>query len=218
MADSWQGRTRLFVTILTMGNEPSPNSRLRHLPGILAATAALIAALSTLYVNLRGTSPPVQSPEHAAIAPPAAPSSVAPAALVDGPAPEVLVRLDRVLVENDGSLGATDWTFEVSAAGEPRFTLPMRDLNDKPGHNLARPSDPSQAQAELMLAPDQQLQLQVKGWKKGFLVGSGAEISGSAWISGKPGNASIHVAGDKPKSPAFTLYFVVAPRTYSPSQ
>ena len=123
----------------------------------------------------------------------------------------MLLRLDRIQVENDGSMGATDWTFEVSAAGEPRFTLPMRALNDKPGHNLARPSDAEQAVAELLLAPDQQLQVGVKGWKEGLLSG-GAEVSGSAWISGKGGNTSLRVAGAEPERAAFTLYFTVAPR------
>ena len=87
----------------------------------------------------------------------------------------------------------------------------MPSLNDKPGHNLARPSDPAQAVADLMLAPNEQLQVDVKGWKEGLLSGK-AEVSGKAWVSGKAGSASIHVASDAPKSPAFTLYFTIAPK------
>ena len=193
-----------------MANEPS-KSRLSHLPGILAAAAALIAAVSTLYVNMRNPSaeaPPAQVQSS----PPAAAASVAPAPAEAAPEPRaMLLRLDRIQVENDGSMGTTDWTFEVSAAGEPRFTLAMRALNDKPGHNLARPADPEQAATELLLAPDQQLQVTVKGWKEGLLAG-GAEVGGSAWVSGKAGNTSIRVASGQPKSPAFTLYFSIAPR------
>jgi hypothetical protein len=195
-----------------MGNEPPKHSKLSHLPGILAAAAALIAAVSTLYVNMRGSSAAPEAATRAQVSAPAVPAKATAVAAKVAPEPKaVLLRLDRVQVENDGSMGTTDWTFEVSAAGEPRFTLPMRALNDKPGHNLVRPSDPAQASTELMLAPDEQLQVGVKGWKEGLLSG-GAEVSGTAWISGKTGSASIHVGADAKKSPAFTLYFVVAPR------
>ena len=194
-----------------MNHEPPKNSRLSHMPGILAAGAALIAALSTLYVNLRPAPTDAAAP-HQAAAPAPVEAKAKPAPVVDAEPKPMLLRLDRVQVENDGSMGTTDWTFEVSAAGEPRFTLPMRSLNDKPGHNLARPTDPDQATAELLLAPDQQLQVAVKGWKEGFLPGSGAEVGGAAWVSGKPGTTSIHVTADKPKSPAFTLYFTLAPK------
>jgi hypothetical protein len=195
-----------------MGNEPPKHSKLSHLPGILAAAAALIAAVSTLYVNMRGSSAAPEAATRAQVSAPAVPAKATAVVAKVAPEPKaLLLRLDRVQVENDGSMGTTDWTFEVSAAGEPRFTLPMPALNDKPGHNLARPSDPAQAVAELMLAPDQQLQVGVKGWKEGLLSG-GAEVTGAAWVSGKAGSTSIHVGSDAPKSPAFTLYFTVAPK------
>jgi hypothetical protein len=195
-----------------MGNDAPKHSRLSHLPGILAGAAALIAAASTLYVNMRSSSTAPGPATPAQVSAPAAPAEASTVAAPVAAAPRaVLLQLDRVQVENDGSMGTTDWTFEVSAAGEPRFTLPMPALNDKPGHNLARPSDPAQAVAELMLAPDQQLQVGVKGWKEGLLSG-GAEVTGAAWVSGKAGSTSIHVGSDAPKSPAFTLYFTVAPK------
>ena len=193
-----------------MSNEPPKHSKLSHLPGILAGAAALIAAASTLYVNMRSPSSTPEPAPLAQVAAPAAPATVVAAQAAPEPR-SMLLQLDRVQVENDGSMGTTDWTFEVSAAGEPRFTLPMPALNDKPGHNLARPSDPAQAVAELVLAPDQQLQVGVKGWKEGLLSG-GAEVSGSAWVTGKAGNTSIHVTSEAPKSPAFTLYFTIAPK------
>jgi hypothetical protein len=194
-----------------MNNEPTSQSHLRHLPGILVAATALIAAVSTLYVNLRGGS---ASAEHrqAPAAPQAAPAPPKPAAGAPPQPVPMQLRLDRVQVENDGSMGTTDWTFEISAAGEPRFTLPLRSLSDKPGENLVHPPDPAQALAVMALAPNEQLRVEVKGWKRGFLPGSNAEIAGSGWIGAKEGKASIHVAGDKPKGPAFTLYFVVAPK------
>jgi hypothetical protein len=195
-----------------MNNEPTSQSHLRHLPGILVAATALIAAVSTLYVNLRGGSASAEHRQAAPVAPQAAPAPPKPAVEAPPQPVPMQLRLDRVQVENDGSMGTTDWTFEISAAGEPRFTLPLRSLSDKPGENLVHPPEPAQAMAEIALAPNEQLRVEVKGWKRGFLPGSNAEIAGSGWIGAKEGKASIHVAGDKPKGPAFTLYFVVAPK------
>jgi len=196
-----------------MNSEPTSQSHLRHLPGILVAATALIAAISTLYVNLRGGSAPAEHRPTVAAAPQVAPASARTPVVEAPPQPVPMqLRLDRVQVENDGSLGTTDWTFEISAAGEPRFTLGLRSLSDKPGENLVHPTEPSQAMAEMALAPNEQLRVEVKGWKRGFLPGSSAEIAGSGWIGAKEGKASIHVASDKPKGPAFTLYFVMAPR------
>jgi hypothetical protein len=198
-----------------MNNEPTGPSHLRHLPGILVAATALIAAISTLYVNLRGSSAAAEHHRPAVAAPAQPPTASVPRPAVEAlpqPVP-MLLRLDRVQVENDGSVGTTDWTFEISAAGEPRFTLALPSLSDKPGENLVHPPEAAQAAAEMALAPNEQLRVEVKGWKHGFLPGSTAEITGSAWISAKDGKASVQVAGDKPKGPAFTLYFVIAPKS-----
>jgi len=195
-----------------MNPEQPKHSKLGQLTGVIAASAALIAAVSTAYVNLRSQPAPASAPESAAAAVPGSAASASPAAVAAAPQPVALVlRLDRVQVENDGSMGTTDWNFEISAAGQPRFTLPMRPLSDKPGHNLVRPTDP--AETELQLAPDQQLKVDVRGWREGLLGNSGAEVSGSAWISGKADKATIRVGGETPKSPAFTLYFTVAPKS-----
>jgi len=198
-----------------MSNEPPNHSRLSHVPAILAGSAALIAAVSTLYVNLRGAPAPVEVP--ATVSPPAAPvDAAAPAAVPpvdEAPKARVLVvSLDRVQVENDGSAGSTDWTFEVDADGEPRFTLAMPSLTDKPGKNLVRPDDDAHASAEVLFLPAKQVEIAVKGWKRGFLPGTGAEISGSTKVNWNFDKTTVHVAGDKPKSPAFTLYFTLTPK------
>src|SRR5687767_120949 len=104
-----------------MSNEPK-NSRVAHVPAILAGSAALIAAVSTLYVNLRGDAP--SSPPPAAVVQPVAAPVEAAAASVPAPpaplAPQVMtVRLDRVQVERDGSVGSTDWSFQVNANDKP---------------------------------------------------------------------------------------------------
>jgi hypothetical protein len=194
---------------------PHKNSRLSHVPAILAGSAALIAAVSTLYVNLRASPAPVE----------AAATVTAPATPAEKPAPAPTppaeaapraklfeVKLDRIQVENDGSVGSTDWTFEVSADGEPRFTLPLRGLTDKPGENLVRPPDPAQVSTEVLFPPGKQVEIVVKGWKRGFLPGTSAEISGSTKVNWNFDRTTVHVAGDKPKGPAFTMYFILAPK------
>ena len=198
-----------------MSNDPQHRSRLSHVPAILAGSAAFIAALSTLYVNLRSAPATAQAPAATPVvqAPVATTPAAAPAPVDEAPKAKLMVvSLDRVQVENDGSAGSTDWTFEVSADGEPRFTLDMPALTDKPGKNLVRPHDPAQASAEVLFLPAKQVEFAVKGWKHGFLPGSGAEISGSAKVNWNFDKLTVHVAGDKPKSPAFTLYFKLSPK------
>jgi len=197
-----------------MNQEQPKHSKAAQLTGVMAAAAALIAAVSTAYVNLRSQPAPVPAPGPVAVTAPAPAASASSAAVAIAQKPVAMVlRLDRLQVENDGSMGTTDWNFEVSAAGEPRFTLPMRSLNDKPGHNLVRPPSPDDAATELHLASDQQLKVDVRGWRDGLLGNPGTEISGSGWISGKADKLSVHVGGDAAKSPAFTLYFTLAPKS-----
>jgi hypothetical protein len=119
--------------------------------------------------------------------------------------------LDRVQVDNDGSFGTTDWTFEVSIGGEPQFTVPMRGLDDSPGENLARPADPAKASVELKLPPGKTTALSVRGFRKGWTPGAHAEVSGEAWFTQGNEKAVITLKNDKPKSPAFVLYFSAAP-------
>jgi len=123
-----------------MTTENERKSRLSHVPGILAGSAALIAALTTVYVNVRRDDPApaaaaastaVAGKPVAAVAPPAPPEAAGPV--------RRLLTLERIRVENDGSLGTTDWTFEVSAAGEPLYSLTFKTLTDREGQNLVLP-------------------------------------------------------------------------------
>jgi hypothetical protein len=188
-----------------MTHEPR-NSRTAHVPGILMGTAALIAALSTLYVNLRNEPAPVE----AVVAPaPVEPASPDPAAAA---APRVVrVRLDRVQVDDDGSVGSTDWTFQASIDGEPKFSLAMPSLSDQPGEDLARPAQGQEAWVDVELAGAKSVALSVNGWKKGILGGARGEVSGSTWLTSGVTKATVTLASDKPKGPRFVLYFSVAP-------
>lgn len=190
-----------------MTNEQKP-SRTAHVPGILMGTAALIAALSTLYVNLRGDSasaPTVEAPAPAIVATPDAVASTAPAA-----PRKMRWRLDRVQVDDDGSMGSTDWTFQVSVDGEPRVSVAMPALSDKPGENLVRPADGQETSIDVELAGAQSVALAVNGWKKGGLGGSG-EVSGQQWLTSGLTKATVTLAGEKPKGPRFVLYFSATP-------
>jgi hypothetical protein len=200
-----------------MSNEPK--SRLSHVPAILAGSAAFIAAVSTLYVNLRDNKAGAEAPVAAASAesvpaampaPAAAASAARAAAVSDEPRP-MLLRLERVQVDNDGSVGTTDWNFQVSVDGKPFYSVPMPSLSDVPGENLARPADAQAASVELALPTGKVAQLEVNGWKKGWLPGSRAEVSGSTPLGAGLREASVSVRTDKPKGPAFVLYFSLSP-------
>jgi hypothetical protein len=188
-----------------MTNEPR-NSRTAHVPGILMGTAALIAALSTLYVNLRDKPEPA-----AAVVAPAPVVTATPDPTVPAEPQVVRVRLDRVQVDDDGSVGSTDWTFQASIDGEPKFSLAMPSLSDQPGENLARPAEGQEASVDVELVGAQSVALSVNGWKKGFLGGARGEVSGSTWLTSHVTKATVTLASDKPKGPRFVLYFSVAP-------
>lgn len=193
-----------------MSNDQQKPSRVSHLPGILMGSAALIAAASTLYVNLRGdraapeARPAVVAPVEASaqVLAAAAPATATPA----GPR-TLRLRLDRVQVDNDGSVGSTDWSFQVYADEQPLFTVPMPALSDKPGENLVRPADADQASAEVELPRDHNPKIMVKGWKKRLLPGTPAEVSGSAFLALGLNKTVVSLKTDQAKGPAFVMYF-----------
>jgi len=192
-----------------VGNEQKP-SRLAYLPAILAGSAALVAAISTLYVNLRadGVAVPASSAQVAAGVVPQADAPQSPTAPAVPTGPRTLrLRLDRVQVEDDGSVGDTDWSFQVFADEQPLFTVPMPALSDKPGENLARPAEAEQATADVEIPRDRQVSIVAKGWKKRLLPGAPAEVSGEAWLTLGLNKTVVRLSTGKPKGPAFTLYF-----------
>ena len=189
-----------------MTNEQKP-SRTAHVPGILMGSAALIAALSTLYVNLRGD----DAPAPAAVAP-AAVVVATPDAATPPTTPTVMRwRLDRVQVDDDGSMGSTDWTFQVSVDGEPRVSVAMPALSDEPGQNLVRPAEGQETSVDVELSGAQSVALAVNGWKKGRLGGASGEVSGQQWLTSGLAKATVTLEGDKPKGPRFVLYFSATP-------
>jgi hypothetical protein len=188
-----------------MSNEQKP-SRLAHVPGILVATTALIAAVSTLYVNLRNDG----SRASAAVAAPA-PATPAPPTSAPEPARHrVRVRLDRVQVDDDGSMGDTDWTFQVRVDGAPAFSVSMPALSDKPGRNVVRPGADQDTAAEVELPAGKNLALTVTGRKSGFLGRDRGEVTGEGWLASGFDKTSLTVAGKQKNGPRFVVYFTAA--------
>ena len=100
---------------------------------------------------------------------------------------------------------------EVKANGKPLLVVPMPSLSDKPGANLARPDDVDAASAEVELPAGKNIELSVSGWKKGFISGAKAEVSGKAWLLTGANDTVITLASEKPKGPQFVLYFSARP-------
>ena len=183
-------------------NERKP--ALQHVPAILTGTAALIAALTGVYVNLRDSrEAPVPKPEARPAATPAAgaPANTAPVLL--------RVQVERIAVEHDGTPGTTDWRFTVEADGEPLFAFAGDALDDSGGRNVVVPRD---AQGLLRLAPGRRVRLTVQGWRAG-LLGFGAKplASGEATLAGSGALAPVRVQAAKPGDGAFVFHLAAEP-------
>lgn len=195
-----------------MAHGVEKKSWLSHLPGILGGSAALLAAVTTVYVNMHGgrnnVTVSMPAPAQAAPAPVAAATAATNSKLAGD---RVDLRLDRLLVRNDGSLGTTDWTFEVDVDGAPQFTLPMKALSDREGENLVKPASADQANADLEVPDNRNLPVVVKGWKRAWLAGrSLPDIQGSGWLSRGVTSVVVNAKSDKPKGPEFVMYFSAA--------
>lgn len=198
-----------------MNADPSEKkSRIAHLPGILGGSAALVAALTTVYVNVRkddrvpapvAVSAAAATPVPAGVAEPVVPPAPA------GPVRRVL-QLERLRVENDGSLGTTDWTFEISAAGEPQYSLTFKSLNDREGQNLTPPPPGARVSATIETAAGAPVEVSVKGWKRSLLPGAAApDIVGVGSPAAGASTFAVHAVSDHDGGPDITLYFSLAP-------
>ncbi len=191
-------------------------------PAILTGTAALIAALTTTYVTVRGDAAPAAAkPRIAAVAPAGAnpPEVMAPA----GTAPPVvaqpvvaaavqpmLLKVERIAVHSDGTAGTTDWRFAVEVDGEPRFTFEQDRLTDEGGLNIAMPKE---ALTTLQLAAGMPAKITVKGWRRSAMrtAPPSPDVQGEGRLAadGKP--EPIQVSGTDQNLGAFTFYFSAIP-------
>ena len=191
------------------------------MPAILTGTAALIAALTTTYVSVRGETSPVSAkPQITAVAPAAASPSDMAVPVGASPAVEqpvaasavrpVLLKVERIAVHSDGTVGTTDWRFAVEVDGEPRFTFEQDRLTDEGGLNIAMPEE---AFTTLQLAAGMPAKITVKGWRRSKLRAASplpdAQGEGRLGADGKP--EPIQVSGSKQNLGAFTFYFSAIP-------
>jgi hypothetical protein len=175
---------------------------LQHVPAILTGSAALIAALTTVYVNVRGNKDePAQQPSTPAAA--AAPTATPPAPTAIAPE-HVQLSLDRIAVEHDGSPGTTDWRFTVEADGEPLFAFQQDELDDQGGRNVARPAD---AAGALRLA-GKPVHIVIKGWRGSwFKGGSAPDATGEGMLMPSGNIHPLRVQAEKSEAGAFVFYF-----------
>ena len=180
---------------------------LHVLPAILTGAAALIASLTAVYVNTRGdreatpqqvAQPSVQQP---AAAPPPAGESAGPRT--------VHLRLDRIAVQHDGSVGTTDWRFAVELDGQPLFVFQQDDLDDTGGRNVALPEDVG---SNIEITPGKAAHLAVKAWRGSRLrlVEGEPDAQGEGVVTATGALTPLAVAASKPEKGAFVLYFSAA--------
>ena len=185
-------------------NDKKPVAHL--LPAIFTGLAALIAALTGVYVNLRDdkTAP---EPAHTAAATPAQTKS--PAA-PQRKAEKFHLQLDRIAVQHDGTVGTTDWRFAVEANGQPLFVFQQDDLDDTGGRNVATPKDVG---AVLRLLPAQANRITIKGWRGSrFRLSPGEpDVSGEGAMSDTGVMAPIEVKAQQADAGAFVFYFSATP-------
>ena len=175
---------------------------LHHLPALLTGTAALIAALTGVYVNLRDNREPA-----APTSTPAAPAAQQ-RAMPAPPMGPLRLQVERITVEHDGSRGTTDWRFTIEADGEPLLAFSQNALDDSGGRNVAVPKD---AEGLLHPAAGKPVHLTIQGWRGG-LLGFGAKpvAQGDATLGGA-GVLPVRVQAAKPEAGAFVFHLSAQP-------
>ena len=139
-----------------------------HLPAILTGSAALLAALTTVYVNIRNDlkdepAPPAPVVETAKPVEPAAPAL-----------PQQLqLRLQRIAVQQDGAVGTADWRFSIEADGQPLFAFQQESMTSEGGLNIVVVGADRDASADLELAPGKRIPITIKGWRGGWFKKTG---------------------------------------------
>lgn len=187
-------------------NEKKPV--IAHLPAILTGSAALLAALTTVYINVRNDL------KGEAVAPPAvvAPARPAAAKPAQPAAPQPLrLQLQRIAVQQDGAVGNADWRFSVEADGQPLFAFEQDSLTSEGGRNIVVVGEDRDAHASLELAPGKRIAVDIKGWRSGWFKKSDPVVLGEGWLTSAGPLAPIAVkAADEGKG-SFVFYFSATP-------
>ena len=171
-----------------------------HLPAKLAAVVVFLVAVTTLVGNvfeLVHERPPPAAPGAAQPAQPST-AEAAPTGPVD-------LRLDRIVVQHDGSPGTTDWRFSIEVDGEPMLAFQQEALDDTGGRNVAVPDEPG---ARVHGIGDRNAKVVVKGWRGSwFKFGSEPDATGEGWLTPSGGIGTIRVEAKDAESGAFVFHF-----------
>ena len=191
------------------GNDKEKKPWVGTMPGILTGSAALLAALTTVYVNVRDD---VRGkPAPVAQAAPQAPAAHAAPIQPAGPQ-KLQLAVQRIAVQHDGEMGVADWRFAVEADGQPLFAFEQDALNDEGGRNVVAGDDLKKARAALELAQGQRVPLKVKAWRSGWFTSSAEPVaSGEGTLTAAGALAPIVVKAADEKKGAFTFYFSATP-------
>ncbi len=199
------------------GPAPGRKPSLQHVPAILTGAAALIAALTTVYVNVRGDkaapAPAAEAAKSAVDASRAgAPASADP--FPRGADERVRLTVERIAVEHDGSPGTTDWRFTVEADGEPVFAFQQDGLDDHGGRNIARPDD-THAAGALRLA-GKPVHIVIKGWRGSwFRTGADPDATGEGVLLPSGSIPPLRVQAETGEAGAFVFYLSAEAETSS---
>jgi hypothetical protein len=180
-------------------NKPTSGKPIVHVvPAILTGAAALIAALTTVYINVRGdksSQPAPTATATAATTPRSTPSD----------AIKLRLKVDRIAVQHDGSIGTTDWRFAVTTDGQPLFVFAQDGLDETGGRNVALPTD---AAGDIQVANGKPVKISIEGWRGSRLRLAQGEpdVRGEGMLSAA-GATAIKVQAGKPEAGAFVFYF-----------
>jgi hypothetical protein len=116
------------------------------------------------------------------------------------------LRLDRIAVRHDGSVGTTDWRFAVEVDGQPLLVFQQNDLDDTGGRNVALPKDVG---GDVELAPGQAAKVAVKAWRGSRLrlVEGEPDARGEGVLRGAGAMGPLEVAAAEAGKGEFVLYF-----------
>jgi hypothetical protein len=174
-----------------------------HLPAILTGSAALLAALTTVYVNIRNDlkDEPATPAPVVATATPVEPATPA--------LPQQLqLRLQRIAVQQDGAVGTADWRFSIEADEQPLFAFQQDSMTSEGGRNIVVVGEDRDASADLELAPGKRIPITIKGWRGGWFKKGGEPTAiGQGWVTSAGALSPIAVKAADESKGAFTFYF-----------
>ncbi|MEO6366330.1 MAG: hypothetical protein ABIO38_09845 [Luteimonas sp.] len=184
-----------------------------HLPAKMAAVVVFLVAITTLIGNVmelvdkrRAAAAQGPAPIPAAVSQ----STSAAAAPIPVATPvesdKLRLQLERIAVENDGSVRTTDWRFSVEADGEPLLVVQQDEMDDSVGRNVVLPQDSTTV---MRLAEGNRATLTIKGWRGSRLriPGSQPDITGEGVIAAAGALTPIRVGAADSGAGAFLFYF-----------